>query len=99
MTDTKRNDNVPPNSRLFIVCGKSVEEEDFKDAFSTFGEVGEEKSLGTADDGGIVSGGERADPQGQEGREQGHRLCQVQQNLRSCSRRLGDEWEVSGSSS
>jgi len=39
MTDTKRNDNVPPNSRLFIVCGKSVEEEDFKDAFSTFGEV------------------------------------------------------------
>ena len=43
MTDTKRNDNVPPNSRLFIVCGKSVEEEDFKDAFSTFGEVGKEK--------------------------------------------------------
>ena len=44
MTDTKRNDNVPPNSRLFIVCGKSVEEEDFKDAFSTFGEVGKENS-------------------------------------------------------
>ena len=39
MNDSKKNDNVPPNSRLFIVCGKSVEEEDFKDAFSTFGQV------------------------------------------------------------
>ena len=39
MNDSKKNDNVPPNSRLFIVCGKTVEEEDFKDAFSTFGEV------------------------------------------------------------
>ena len=40
MNDSKKNDNVPPNSRLFIVCGKTVEEEDFRDAFSTFGQVG-----------------------------------------------------------
>jgi len=39
MNDSKKNDNVPPNSRLFIVCGKTVEEEDFRDAFSTFGQV------------------------------------------------------------
>ena len=39
MNDSKKNDNVPPNSRLFIVCGKSVEEEDFREAFGTFGQV------------------------------------------------------------
>ena len=39
MNDSKKNDNVPPNSRLFIVCGKTVEEEDFREAFSKFGEV------------------------------------------------------------
>ena len=41
MNDSKKNDNVPPNSRLFIVCGKTVEEEDFRDSFSKFGEVKE----------------------------------------------------------
>ena len=41
MNDSKKNDNVPPNSRLFIVCGKSVEEEDFREAFGTFGQVWE----------------------------------------------------------
>ena len=41
MNDSKKNDNVPPNSRLFIVCGKTVEEEDFREAFSKFGEVKE----------------------------------------------------------
>jgi len=30
-------DNEPPNSRLFIVCGKSVTEEDFRTAFDVFG--------------------------------------------------------------
>ena len=39
MNDPKKNDNVPPNSRLFIVCGKSVTEDDFKETFGAFGQV------------------------------------------------------------
>lgn len=31
----------PPNSRLFIVCSKQLTEEDFRDAFSKFGEIEE----------------------------------------------------------
>jgi len=32
-------DNEPPNSRLFIVCGKTVTEEDFRQSFEPFGTV------------------------------------------------------------
>jgi len=31
----------PPNSRLFIVCGKSITEEDFREAFEPYGEIEE----------------------------------------------------------
>lgn len=31
----------PPNSRLFIVCSKQLTEEDFKEAFSRFGDIEE----------------------------------------------------------
>lgn len=31
----------PPNSRLFIVCGKQLTEDDFRSAFSKFGEIEE----------------------------------------------------------
>ena len=31
----------PPNSRLFIVCGKSITEDDFREAFSKYGTVSE----------------------------------------------------------
>lgn len=31
----------PPNSRLFIVCGKSITEDEFKEAFEVFGEIEE----------------------------------------------------------
>lgn len=31
----------PPNSRLFIVCGKSITEDDFKEAFEPFGVIEE----------------------------------------------------------
>lgn len=31
----------PPNSRLFIVCGKSVTEDDFREAFHKFGTIEE----------------------------------------------------------
>lgn len=49
MTDYKRksverelkesSDNAPPNSRLFIVCGKELSEDDFRDAFEPHGTV------------------------------------------------------------
>eukprot|EP00091_Calanus_sinicus_P008859 TRINITY_DN21114_c0_g1_i1.p1 TRINITY_DN21114_c0_g1~~TRINITY_DN21114_c0_g1_i1.p1 ORF type:complete len:117 (-),score=18.44 TRINITY_DN21114_c0_g1_i1:97-447(-) len=49
MTDYKRrsaeremkesSDNTPPNSRLFIVCGKELTEDDFRDAFEPHGTV------------------------------------------------------------
>jgi len=49
MTDFKRksaerelkenSDNAPPNSRLFIVCGKEITEDDFRDAFEAHGTV------------------------------------------------------------
>lgn len=40
MNDVRRNpDNNPPNSRLFIVCGKSVTEDDFRETFDSFGSV------------------------------------------------------------
>ena len=31
----------PPNSRLFIVCGKNITEEEFRDAFNPFGKIEE----------------------------------------------------------
>ena len=31
----------PPNSRLFIVCGKSITEDEFKEAFEVFGIIEE----------------------------------------------------------
>jgi len=31
----------PPNSRLFIVCGKSITEEDFKESFEPYGVIEE----------------------------------------------------------
>ena len=31
----------PPNSRLFIVCGKSITEDDFKEAFEPYGDIEE----------------------------------------------------------
>ena len=31
----------PPNSRLFIVCGKSITEEDFKESFEPYGIIEE----------------------------------------------------------
>ncbi|XP_041973758.1 RNA-binding protein 45-like [Aricia agestis] len=34
-----RNEDIPMYSRLFIVCGRSVEEEDIKEAFTEFGEI------------------------------------------------------------
>ncbi len=37
--DHKREE--PPNSRLFIVCGKDLGEEDFQSAFSKFGTIEE----------------------------------------------------------
>ena len=38
--DLKENsDNAPPNSRLFIVCGKDITEDDFRDAFEAHGTV------------------------------------------------------------
>lgn len=37
--ENKQDD--PPNSRLFIVCGKSVTEEDFREAFTKFGTIEE----------------------------------------------------------
>jgi RNA recognition motif-containing protein len=32
-------EDVPPNSRLFIIGGKTLSEEDFKDAFNHFGDI------------------------------------------------------------
>ena len=31
----------PPNSRLFIVCGKNITEDQFKESFGTFGTIEE----------------------------------------------------------
>ena len=39
LKDSKQDD--PPNSRLFIVCGKSVTEDDFREAFHKFGTIEE----------------------------------------------------------
>lgn len=37
----KSGSDEPPNSRLFIVCGKQLTEEDFRSAFSKYGEIEE----------------------------------------------------------
>ena len=37
--NTKYDD--PPNSRLFIVCGKQIDEEQFKEAFGAYGKIEE----------------------------------------------------------
>lgn len=34
-----QEDVKPPNSRLFILCGKGIREDAFKDAFEKFGTV------------------------------------------------------------
>jgi len=39
MKETNYGDHEPPNSRLFVVCGKSVTEEDFKETFQSFGTI------------------------------------------------------------
>ena len=40
MKDARDNtDDAPPNSRLFIICGKDLTEEDFRDAFDSYGTV------------------------------------------------------------
>ena len=39
LKENKQDD--PPNSRLFIVCGKSVTEDDFREAFHKFGTIEE----------------------------------------------------------
>jgi RNA recognition motif-containing protein len=39
LKENKQDD--PPNSRLFIVCGKSVTEDDFREAFNKFGTIDE----------------------------------------------------------
>lgn len=36
---TEYSDDAPPNSRLFIICGKDITEEDFRDAFESHGTV------------------------------------------------------------
>lgn len=33
------NEDVPPMSRLFIICNKAHREEDFREAFSRFGHI------------------------------------------------------------
>lgn len=33
------NDDDPPMSRLFIICNKAHSEEDFREAFSPYGEI------------------------------------------------------------
>ncbi|KAF2893239.1 hypothetical protein ILUMI_12930 [Ignelater luminosus] len=40
-SDTKPSLDDPPNSRLFIICSKQLAEEDFRNAFSKFGEIEE----------------------------------------------------------
>lgn len=40
-SDTKPSLDDPPNSRLFIICSKQLVEEDFRNAFSRFGEIEE----------------------------------------------------------
>lgn len=37
----KSGSDEPPNSRLFIVCGKQLTEEDFRSVFSKYGEIEE----------------------------------------------------------
>ena len=37
--DTNTDIIAPPNSRLFIICGKDITEEDFRDAFEPHGTV------------------------------------------------------------
>lgn len=33
------NECVPPNSRLFVLCEKSITEEEFRNTFKPFGEI------------------------------------------------------------
>lgn len=35
----ENSDNAPPNSRLFVVCGKELTEDEFRDAFETHGTI------------------------------------------------------------
>jgi len=37
----EQNYDDPPNSRLFILCGRNVTEEELRDAFQTFGTIRE----------------------------------------------------------
>lgn len=39
--EVKDSKDVPPMSRLFIVCSKSTTEEELKEAFSKFGHIQE----------------------------------------------------------
>lgn len=44
-SDTSRHsaqkDDEPPNSRLFILCGRNLSEDELRDAFAEFGEIRE----------------------------------------------------------
>lgn len=37
----QRDDDQPPNSRLFLLCGRNVSEDELKEAFDPFGEIKE----------------------------------------------------------
>ena len=38
-SDPRSKNDDPPNSRLFVICHKSLEEEDLRKAFEKFGRI------------------------------------------------------------
>lgn len=38
-TDPRSKNDDPPNSRLFVICHKSLEEDDLRKAFEKFGKI------------------------------------------------------------
>jgi RNA recognition motif-containing protein len=38
-TDLRSKNDDPPNSRLFVICHKSLEEDDLRKAFEKFGKI------------------------------------------------------------
>ena len=41
IVDEKNSSDIPPMSRLFIICSKSITERDLRDSFEKFGEIEE----------------------------------------------------------
>ena len=41
IVDEKNSSDIPPMSRLFIICSKSITESDLRDSFEKFGEIEE----------------------------------------------------------